>query len=107
VQGSSRLSVGNPTPDGKGGFNVTASGSVRSKLNPGGNIDLLFDINISSKGEATGEVGAVGKFPSFEVFTFPGNGRDPSLIFSSTESGNPFTSLFGEFDRVQTVADQP
>jgi len=100
LPGIGNLKIGKPVSNGRGGFNVAVSGSARSLVNPGGNIDFLFDINVSAKGEARVEVGAVGKFPSFEVFAFPADGGDAALIFSSTESGNPITSLFGEFDTV-------
>jgi hypothetical protein len=75
VRGTGFGIVGTPQSDGHGGWNVTAFGDARNRVNPIlGDIDAAFVINVTKDGGVSVVEATHDGYPSYEVWAYSDDG---------------------------------
>ncbi|MFN2398534.1 MAG: RHS repeat-associated core domain-containing protein [Gemmatimonadaceae bacterium] len=97
MKGNGSLGVSSSS-DGRGGWNVSLTGSATNGVGVGPSIDFNINLRVSGDGEVSTAGGSHDGFPSYEVWAYQGR-SDPRLVYSHDQGSNwNFVRLFGNSD---------
>lgn len=84
--------------DGKGGWNLTLTGSAVNASGKGAMIDYNIALHVSGDGAVTTAGGAHDGFPSYEVWVYPSGGEPSRAYYHDPGNFLNFLRLFGNSD---------